>query len=108
MTRNIPRIPGFSLDALWSHCVATATAAHRIAIEEGLEKDKVSAVFKNGVLTITVPKSAEAKNVPASRLIAMTDTHPSGCSDLRVPGRQRMHGDAAWSRNEGAKRNCAG
>ena len=28
-----------------------------------IEEDKVSAVFKNGVLTITVPKSAEAKNV---------------------------------------------
>jgi HSP20 family protein len=28
-----------------------------------IEEDKVSAAFKNGVLTITVPKSAEAKNV---------------------------------------------
>ena len=30
---------------------------------EDVEEDKVSAAFKNGVLTITVPKSAEAKNV---------------------------------------------
>ena len=30
---------------------------------EYVEEDKVSAVFKNGVLTVTVPKSAEAKNV---------------------------------------------
>jgi HSP20 family molecular chaperone IbpA len=28
-----------------------------------VEEDKVSAAFKNGVLTITAPKSAEAKNV---------------------------------------------
>jgi HSP20 family protein len=30
---------------------------------EDVDEDKVSAAFKNGVLTITVPKSAEAKNV---------------------------------------------
>jgi HSP20 family protein len=34
----------------------------RIPLED-VEEDKVSAAFNNGVLTITVPKSAEAKNV---------------------------------------------
>ena len=34
----------------------------RIPLED-VDEDKVSATFKNGVLTITVPKSAEAKNV---------------------------------------------
>ncbi|MDE5458786.1 Hsp20 family protein, partial [Bradyrhizobium sp. CSA112] len=34
----------------------------RIPLED-VEEDKVSAAFKNGVLTVTVPKSAEAKNV---------------------------------------------
>jgi HSP20 family protein len=34
----------------------------RIPLER-VEEDKVSAAFKNGVLTVTVPKSAEAKNV---------------------------------------------
>ena len=34
----------------------------RIPLED-VDEDKVSAAFKNGVLTITVPKSAEAKNV---------------------------------------------
>ena len=34
----------------------------RIPLED-VEEDKISAAFKNGVLTITVPKSAEAKNV---------------------------------------------
>ncbi len=29
----------------------------------GVDEDNVSAAFKNGVLTVTVPKSAEAKNV---------------------------------------------
>jgi HSP20 family protein len=34
----------------------------RIPLEE-VDEDKVSAAFKNGVLTITVPKSAQAKNI---------------------------------------------
>ena len=34
----------------------------RIPLED-VDEDKVSAAFKNGVLTIIVPKSAEAKNV---------------------------------------------
>jgi HSP20 family protein len=34
----------------------------RIPLED-VEEEKVSAAFKNGVLTITVPKSAETKNV---------------------------------------------
>jgi HSP20 family protein len=34
----------------------------RIQLED-VDEDKVSATFKNGVLTTTVPKSAEAKNV---------------------------------------------
>ena len=34
----------------------------RIPLED-VDDDKVSATFKNGILTITVPKSAEAKNV---------------------------------------------
>jgi HSP20 family protein len=34
----------------------------RIPLED-VDEDKVSAAFKNGVLTITVPKSAGAKNV---------------------------------------------
>ena len=33
-----PKVRGFSLDALWTHSVATATAAHRIAIDEHLDK----------------------------------------------------------------------
>jgi HSP20 family protein len=33
----------------------------RIALDD-VDEDRVSAAFKNGVLTITVPKSAEAKN----------------------------------------------
>ena len=34
----------------------------RIPLED-VDEDKVSAVFKNGILTVTVPKSAEVRNV---------------------------------------------
>jgi HSP20 family protein len=34
----------------------------RIPLQD-IEEDKATAAFKNGVLTVTVPKSAEAKNV---------------------------------------------
>jgi HSP20 family protein len=34
----------------------------RIPLED-VDEEKVSAAFKNGILTITVPKSAETKNV---------------------------------------------
>jgi len=78
---EIPKVPGFSLDALWSHSIATATAAHRIAIEEGLEKDKVSAAFLAGmlhdlgklVLAMGMPEQygrvlAAAKDAPAREI----------------------------------------
>lgn len=34
----------------------------RVSLQD-IEEDKATAAFKNGVLTVTVPKSAEAKNV---------------------------------------------
>jgi HD-like signal output (HDOD) protein len=78
---EIPKVPGFSLDTLWAHSVATATAAHRIAIEEGLEKDKVSSAFLAGmlhdlgklVLAMGMPEQygrvlASAKDAPAREI----------------------------------------
>ena len=37
---EMPQVRGFSLEALWAHSLATATAAHRIAIEEGPRQGK--------------------------------------------------------------------
>jgi len=45
-----PQVRGFSLEALWSHSIATAAAAHRIAIEEKLDKELVAAAFLAGML----------------------------------------------------------
>jgi HD-like signal output (HDOD) protein/CheY-like chemotaxis protein len=45
-----PNVPGFSMDELWQHSVATATAAHRIAIAEQLDREQVAAAFLAGML----------------------------------------------------------
>ena len=47
---EVPQVRGFSLEALWAHSLATATAAHRIAIEEDLDKEQVAAAFLAGML----------------------------------------------------------
>jgi HD-like signal output (HDOD) protein/CheY-like chemotaxis protein len=47
---EMPQVRGFSLEALWAHSVATATAAHRIAIEEDFDKEQVAAAFLAGML----------------------------------------------------------
>jgi putative nucleotidyltransferase with HDIG domain len=38
------------MEALWQHSVATATAAHRIAIAEHLDREQVAAAFLAGML----------------------------------------------------------
>jgi len=45
-----PKVAGFSMDALWSHSVTTATAAHRIALAQQMDRDQVSAAFLAGML----------------------------------------------------------
>jgi HD-like signal output (HDOD) protein/CheY-like chemotaxis protein len=47
---EMPQVRGFSLEALWAHSIATATAAHRIAIEEDFDKEQVAAAFLAGML----------------------------------------------------------
>jgi HD-like signal output (HDOD) protein len=45
-----PKLKGFSLEALWQHSLATATAAHRIAVAEQMDRDQVAAAFLAGML----------------------------------------------------------
>ncbi len=45
-----PKVPGFSMDALWLHSMTTASAAHRIAIAEQLDRDQIAAAFLAGML----------------------------------------------------------
>jgi HD-like signal output (HDOD) protein len=47
---DVPKVDGFSMEALWQHSVSTAAAAHRIATAEKLERDVVAAAFLAGML----------------------------------------------------------
>lgn len=57
------KIPGFSLDALWSHSLRTSRFAMAIATFEGLEKDVANQTFTAGMLHDT-GKLVLASNVP--------------------------------------------
>ena len=44
------RYAASACEALWTHSIATATAAHRIAVDEELDKEQVAAAFLAGML----------------------------------------------------------
>jgi HSP20 family molecular chaperone IbpA len=46
--------------AAWSACAATGPKATHLALPEGVDTDKIEASFKNGVLTVRLPKKPEA------------------------------------------------
>jgi HD-like signal output (HDOD) protein len=91
---EIPQVPGFSMDALWAHSIATATAAHRIAIEEGLEKDKVSAAFLAGMLH-DLGKLVLAMGMPEQygRVLAAAKNQPSKEIEFEMLELQASHSD---------------
>jgi len=91
---EIPKVPGFSLDALWAHSIATATAAHRIAIEEGFEKDKVSAAFLAGMLH-DLGKLVLAMGMPEQygRVLAAAKDAPSREMEFEMLELQASHSD---------------
>jgi HD-like signal output (HDOD) protein len=91
---EIPQVPGFSLEALWSHSVATANNAHRIAIEEGLEKDKVSAAFLAGMLH-DLGKLVLAMGMPEQygRALSAAQAHPGRELEFEMLELQTSHSD---------------
>lgn len=91
---DIPKVEGFSLDALWSHSVATAAAAHRIAMEEGLEKDKINAAFLAGMLH-DLGKLVLAMGMPGeyARVLASTHEHPDREIEFEMFELQASHPD---------------
>jgi HD-like signal output (HDOD) protein len=91
---EIPKVPGFSLDSLWSHSIATATAAHRIAIEEDLDKDKVSAAFLAGMLH-DLGKLVLAMGMPEqyARVLAAAVEAPTRELEFEMLEMQASHSD---------------
>ncbi len=89
-----PQVRGFSLEKLWSHSVATATAAHRIATEEGMDKDQVAAAFLAGMLH-DIGKLVLAMGMPAEyqRVLELAGDDPGASHDIETLELQASHSD---------------
>ena len=91
---DAPQVRGFSLETLWSHSVATATAAHRIAIEEDMDKEQVAAAFLAGMLH-DIGKLVLAMGMPAeyARVLQQTRGRPGSESEIETLELQAAHTD---------------
>jgi HD-like signal output (HDOD) protein/ActR/RegA family two-component response regulator len=90
----IPKISGFSMDNLWSHSISTASAAHRIAIDEQLDREQVAAAFLAGMLH-DIGKLVLAMGMPEAyaRVLAQTGKRPGDCAAVEVLELQASHTD---------------
>lgn len=91
---DAPNVRGFSLEKLWSHSIATATAAHRIAIEESLDKEQVAAAFLAGMLH-DIGKLVLAMGVPEQyeRVLELTHARPGSTREVETLELQAAHPD---------------
>jgi HD-like signal output (HDOD) protein len=91
---EVPQVRGFSLEALWSHCIATATAAHRIAIDEELDKEQIAAAFLAGMLH-DIGKLVLAMGMPNeyARVLELARGRPGSERELETLELQAAHTD---------------
>jgi len=91
---DAPQVNGFSLEALWTHSLATATAARRIAIEEDLDKESIAAAFLAGMLH-DIGKLVLAMGVPNeyARVLEMARGRPGSERELETLELQATHTD---------------
>jgi len=91
---DAPQVPGFSLEALWTHSLATATAAHRIAIDEGLDKEQVAAAFLAGMLH-DIGKLVFAMGMPEeyARVLELARSKAASERELETLELQATHTD---------------
>ena len=89
-----PQVRGFSLESLWSHSLATASAAHRIAIDEKLDKEQVAAAFLAGMLH-DIGKLVLAMGVPEdyARVLEMARGKPGSECAIETLELQASHPD---------------
>jgi HD-like signal output (HDOD) protein len=91
---EMPQVRGFSLEALWAHSIATAAAAHRIAVDEGYDKDAVSAAFLAGMLH-DIGKLVLAMGMPEeyARVLELSRGVPGSERDIETLELQAAHTD---------------
>jgi HD-like signal output (HDOD) protein/CheY-like chemotaxis protein len=91
---DMPNVRGFSMEALWTHSLATATAAHRIAIDEGFERDQVAAAFLAGMLH-DIGQLVLAMGMPQEyeRVLELARQRPENAHDIETLELQASHTD---------------
>jgi HD-like signal output (HDOD) protein/CheY-like chemotaxis protein len=91
---DMPQVRGFSLEQLWAHSIATATAAHRIAIDEDLDKEQVAAAFLAGMLH-DIGKLVLAMGMPAeyARVLELSQGRPGSEREIETLELQAAHTD---------------
>ena len=91
---DAPQVRGFSLEALWAHSLATASAARRIAIEEDLDKELIAAAFLAGMLH-DIGKLVLAMGMPEeyARVLEMAKGRPGSERDIETLELQAAHTD---------------
>lgn len=91
---EMPKVRGFSMEALWAHSIATATAAHRIAVEEKLDKERVSAAFLAGMLH-DIGKLVLAMGMPEeyARVLELARGRPGSEREIETLELQASHTD---------------
>ncbi len=89
-----PNVPGFSLDGLWQHSIATAAAAHRIAQAEQLDKERVEAAFLAGMLH-DIGKLVLAMGLPQQyeHVLKQSGKRPGDCQQIEMLELQASHTD---------------
>jgi HD-like signal output (HDOD) protein/CheY-like chemotaxis protein len=91
---DMPKVRGFSMETLWAHSLATATAAHRIAIDEGLDRDQVAAAFLAGMLH-DIGQLVLAMGMPQEyeRVLDLARAHPESAHEIETLELQASHTD---------------
>jgi HD-like signal output (HDOD) protein len=91
---DVPQVRGFSMEILWAHSVATATAAHRIAIDADLDKEQVAAAFLAGMLH-DIGKLVLAMGMPNeyARVLELTRDKPGSEREVETLELQAAHTD---------------
>jgi HD-like signal output (HDOD) protein len=89
-----PAVEGFSMDELWRHSMSTASAAHRIAIAEQLDRELVAAAFLAGMLH-DIGKLVLAMGMPAeyARVLEMAKGRHGSERELETLELQAAHTD---------------
>lgn len=86
------KVPGFSIDKLWQHSLATASAARIIAGQQGLDKTTLDDAFLAGMLH-DIGKLILAQSIPEQYAEVMSKVGTGYAADAEKDVLQTTHAD---------------